>query len=192
MIAQPARNWLKQGEWTYDAWVQLPEEGTRYEVIDGVLYVTPLPSTTHQFTVGSLSRLVSIFADAGNLGVALEFVGVRLPAQPVPFTPDIVYVSAARKQIIGTQYIEGVPELIVEVLSANTWDYDRIEKFQVYQTAGVPEYWIVDYRAKTVEVFVLEQGEYTLIGKWGVGDSAESRVLVGFKVAVADIFRDIT
>ena len=80
----------------------------------------------------------------------------------------------------------------MEVLSANTWDYDRIEKFQVYQTAGVPEYWIVDYRAKTVEVFVLEQGEYTLIGKWGVGESAASRVLEGFQVAVADIFRDIT
>ena len=155
--------------------------------------MTPPPSTTHQFSNARLQTKMTNFVDAKGLGWVLAApIGVRLPPQPVPLEPDIVFVSAAHKAIIEEKYIEGVPDLVVEVLSPSNWLYDRNEKYQLYQSTGVPEYWIVDYRAKTVEVFVLEQGEYTLIGKWGVGDSAESRVLVGFKVAVADIFRDIT
>ncbi|MBI3760548.1 MAG: Uma2 family endonuclease, partial [Chloroflexi bacterium] len=59
------------------------------------------------------------------------------------------------------------------------------------QAAGVPEYWIVDYRAKTVEVFALEEGEYVLLGKYGMGDAAASRVLANFQIAVAEVFRDL-
>ena len=104
---------------------------------------------------------------------------------------DWARLPDARKAIIGKEYIEGVPDLVVEILSPSNWMYDRQEKFRLYQTSGVPEYWIVDYRAKAVEAFVLENGEFALIGKWGVGETASSRGLSGFQIAVADIFRDI-
>ncbi len=145
-----------------------------------------------QYSLDDLLFAMTNFVKARRLGRVISSpVGVRLPTQPVPLEPDIVFVSTARKSIIAEKYIEGVPDLVVEVLSPSNWIYDRKEKFQVYQTAGVPEYWIVDYRAKTVEVFVLEKGEYTLLGKWGMGETATSRILVSFQVAVAEIFRDI-
>lgn len=182
----------EQGKWTYDDWARLPDDRTRYEVIDGELYMTPPPSISHQFATANLLDAMSTFVRARRLGFVLPSpLGVRLPNQPVPVQPDIVFVSSARKAIIGKEYIEGVPDLVVEILSPSNWIYDRHEKFDLYQSAGVPEYWIVDYRAKTVEVFVLEQGEFTLIGKWGVGETASSRVLSGFQVAVADILREV-
>ena len=187
-----ASKYPEQGKWTYDDWARLPNDGTRYEVIDGELYMTPPPSVPHQFAIANLLDAMSTFVRARRLGYVLPApLGVRLPTQPVPFEPDIVFVSTARKTIIGKEYIEGVPDLVVEILSPSNWMYDRREKFNLYQSSGVPEYWIVDYRAKTVEVFVLEEDEFTLIGKWGVGETASSRVLSGFQVAVADIFRDV-
>lgn len=187
----PGPEWPQQGKWTYEDWARLPDDGTRYEVIDGVLHMTPPPAIPHQTSSGNLAFEMTDHARRHNLGrILFAPIGVRLPSQPVPFEPDIVFVSTARKSIIGKQYIEGVPDLVVEILSPGNWLYERQEKFRVYQEAGVPEYWIVDYRARTVEVFSLEEGEHVLLGKWGVGDHAASRVLTDFQILVADIFRD--
>jgi Uma2 family endonuclease len=182
----------EQGKWTYDDWARLPDDGTRYEVIDGELFMTPPPATPHQFSIANLLNAMTSFVRPKRLGwIVSSPIGVRLPNQPVPLEPDIVFISAARKSIIEEKYIEGVPDLVVEVLSPSNWIYDRKEKFNVYKIAGVPEYWIVDYRAKTVEVFALEKGDYSLLGKWNLGETAISRVLAGFQVAVAEIFQDI-
>lgn len=189
---QPARTWPEQEHWTYEDWAQLPSDGTIYEVIDGVLYMSPPPSTSHETVSNNLDYTLMTYARKNKGRVFTAPVGVRLPNQPVPFQPDLVYVSKSRQHIIGKQYIEGVPDLVVEVLSPSNWPYDRHEKLQVYQEAGIPEYWIVDYRARTVEVFYLEEGEYVLQqGKLKVGDTAVSRALPGFQVAVAEIFRDL-
>lgn len=190
--APVAYQYPEQGKWTYDDWARLPENGTRYEVIDGVLYMTPPPTTSHQFSIVRLLNKMANYVESKNLGwVVASPIGVRLPTQPVPFEPDIVFVSRAHKSIIQEQYIEGVPDLVVEVVSPSNWIYDRKEKFLVYQTAGVSEYWIVDYRAKTIEVFFWERGAYVLLGKWGTGETATSRVLDGFQVSVNEIFREL-
>ncbi|MDQ4077878.1 MAG: Uma2 family endonuclease [Chloroflexota bacterium] len=185
-----AQEWPEQGEWTYEDWLRLPDDGTRYEVINGVLHMTPAPSIAHQDATGNLYFAMKGHADVQDLGkVFIAPVDVRLPGHPVPFEPDILFIRKNRTEIIGEQEIEGVPDLVVEVLSPSNWYYDRKDKFEVYRGAGVQEYWIVDYRAKTIEVFVLDEGEYVLLNKWGVEDSAGSRVLEGFQVAVADVFR---
>ena len=113
---------------------------------------------------------------------------MRLPNQPVPLQPDIVFIRAERLGIIDEAYIEGVPDLLMEILSPSNWLYDRREKMQVYQAAGVAEYWIIDPRAVTIEVYVLEQGTYVLAGQYGRGEVAPSRLLSGFAVSVDDIF----
>lgn len=188
----PSREWPEQGQWTYEDWARLPDDGTRYEVIDGVLHMTPPPAIPHQFASIRLAAGMKNHADPKRLGDVLTApVGVLLPGQPVPFQPDIVFISAEHKAIIGKQYIEGVPDLVVEILSPSNWPYDRQEKYRAYQSAGVPEFWIVDYRAKTIEVFALEEGEYVLLGKWDMGESAAARVLVGFQISVADVLRDL-
>jgi Uma2 family endonuclease len=179
----------EQGKWTYKDWLQLPDDGYLYEVIDGVLYMSPPPLIRHQRGIIRFADLFLAFLKLHPMGeVLIAPVGVRFPNQPVPLQPDIVFVKAERLGIIGENYIEGVPDLIVEILSPSNWLYDRREKMQVYQEAGVPEYWIVDPRAQTIEIYVLEQGVYQMVGQYGMGTAATSLVLPGFQVPVDVIF----
>jgi Uma2 family endonuclease len=185
------QEWPEPGQWTYDDWARLPSDGNKYEVINGVLYVTPAPAVAHQFTSGDLFYLMADHANDNDLGYVLAApVDVLLPNQPVPLQPDILFLRKERKGIVGQQNVEGAPDLIVEILSPSNTSYDRQTKFAVYEDAGVPEYWIVDYRARTIEVFVLED-EYVLLGKWGMGETAISRALEGFQVPVSRIFRNL-
>lgn len=187
-----SRQWPEQGEWTYEDWLQLPDDGAKYEVIDGELYVTPAPSLKHQSSSNRLCTAMTNYVDAHDLGYVYSSpVDVMLPTQAVPLEPDIVFVSKDHEEILGEDYIEGVPDLVVEILSPSNWPYDRRVKLRVYQDAGIPEYWILDYRAKTIEVLVLDEGEYTLLGPWGLEETAVSRVLTGFEIAVRDVYRDL-
>ena len=179
----------EQGQWTYEDWLQLPDDGFRYEILDGELHMAPPPTTSHQSTAGNLYAAFHTFVRARRLGRVLPApCGVRLPGQPVPVQPDILFVRTDRVDIIKEDYVEGAPDLVVEVLSPSNWLYDRTEKLRAYRDAGVTEYWIVDYRTRTVEVFVLEEGTYALVDKYGTGETAHSQVLAGFEVAVEDIF----
>ncbi len=183
--------WPEQGQWTREAWLRLPSDGWRYEVIDGELYMTPPPSPEHQVRSNELAYRMTHHVKTHQLGIVLTApVGVRLSGRDVPIQPDIVFVSAARRSIIHEDHIEGAPDLVVEVLSPSNWAYDRKEKFTVYLSAGIPEYWIVDYRKRTIEVFVLEDGEYLLDqGVLHAGDVARSHAMAGFEVAVSDVFQ---
>ena len=190
-IPPPARQtWPpEQNRWTYQDWLRLPDDGFRYEVLNGKLYLTPPPTIAHQNAISELGTRMHGFARQANLGIVLlSPVGVQLPSQPVPVQPDLVFIRADRRDILGENYVEGAPDLVVEVLSPSNWLYDRREKLLAYQQAGVPEYWIVDPRARTVEVLVLEQGKYTLVNEFGSGETATSQALPGFEIAVDDLF----
>ncbi|HYN88476.1 MAG TPA: Uma2 family endonuclease [Ardenticatenaceae bacterium] len=189
---QATRDWPAQGAWTYDDWGALPADGNRYEVIDGVLYMTPSPAIAHQASSLNLVVAMTTHVRHHQLGRVLPApVDVLLPTQPVSLQPDIVFISKERYGTIGQKRIEGVPDLVVEILSPGNRQVDRDEKQAAYQKSGVPEYWIIDYRARTVEVFVLNSGGYVLLGKWAMGETASSRVMQGFRVAVADIVQDV-
>ncbi len=181
--------WPQQGEWTREDWLRLPDDGFRYEVLDRELHITPPPTIKHQRASFHLALKLGNFVLEHNLGeVLLAPCGVYLPNHPVPVQPDILFVHTRQREIIGEECIEGAPDLVVEVLSPSNWLYDRREKFQAYQNAGVPEYWIVDYRACTIKVFFLEKGTYTLLNQYKSGDVAPSRVLENFQVAVDEVF----
>ena len=181
----------EQGQWTYEDWLRLPDDGFRYEVLNGVLYMTPPPRIRHQSVSHNLELALGNFVKEHRRGVVLSApCGVRLPGQPVPIQPDILFVRAERRDIIGEEYVEGAPDLVVEVLSPSNWLYDRTEKFRAYQEAGVLEYWIVDYSARTIEVFVLEGSTYALLGRFGAGETVHSQVLGDFQVAVDEVFAE--
>jgi Uma2 family endonuclease len=88
----------------------------------------------------------------------------------------------------SSKSINETTNLIVEILSPSNASYDRETKFDLYQEAGVAEYWLVDYEAKTVEVFTLTEGEYLLKGKYFEGEVAVSTQLAEFEIAVKTIF----
>lgn len=186
MPAEPAaRAWPPQGQWTYEDYCRLPDDGWIYEIIEGELYMSPAPQTPHQRSKGNLYVAFWIYADDHDAGMVLDApYDVLLPGLTSPIQPDIVFVVKENLGIIQNERIEGVPDIVVEVLSPWNWNMDRGKKFSIYAKAGVREYWIVDPKARTIELFCLQGGMYALIGKYGVGETVHSEVLSGFGVKV--------
>lgn len=188
-VQTPATAWPEQGNWSYADWLRLPDDGYLYELIEGELFVSPSPSIDHQNAVSALLTEMRTYARGQNLGLVLTApIGVQLPDHAVVVQPDVLFVGRERLDIVGDDVITGAPDLVVEVLSPSNWVYDRTRKQKAYEQAGVREYWIVDYRARTVDVLVLEGREFVQRGQYHEGDSAPSEALPGFAIPVADIF----
>jgi Uma2 family endonuclease len=182
-----------QGQWTYEDYLRLPDDGRRYEVLRGVLYVTAAPNPVHQFALRNLVRLLVLFLDRNPLGeFFLSPTDLILPhGLTAPIQPDLFFVLGEDwKGTITSQYLEGVPDLVLEVLSPSTRRYDRQTKLSVYAEAGVREYWLADPLARTVEVLVLRDGAYTLFEKSGRGERLRSEMLPGFEPPLDKIFKD--
>ena len=186
---QETATWPEEGRWTYDEWRRLPGDEFRYEIIEGELHVSPSPSFDHQNAVSELLAQMRRHARQENLGVVVTSpMSVRLAEQDAIVQPDILFVARDRLAIISDDIVDGAPDLVVEVLSPSNWIYDRTRKQKAYERAGVREYWIVDYRARTVDVLVLEGNEFVQRGQYGEQDVAPSEVLSSLTVAVADSF----
>jgi Uma2 family endonuclease len=173
---------------TYRDWLQLPDDGRLYEVLEGELFVAPPPSLDHQFASSNLHHHVGTFVRHAQSGRALAApTGVRLDNDTV-LEPDIVVVLREHADRLGEQVIEGPPDLVVEILSPATARRDALRKRRAYERHGVPEYWIVDPVARTVEVLVLHGERYRRDGIHAEGERFRSRVLVGFELDVAEVF----
>ena len=203
-MAEPARSqalpaaadghtWPAQGAWTYEDYVRLPDDGKRYEVIRGVLYVSPAPIPLHQYVHTRLLVLLTRFVDENRLGVVLGApMDVRLPRRiGDPVQPDLVFLRTGNQPRweVDSNF-SGSPDLVVEILSPSTARRDRKIKHSAYREAGIPEYWIVDPRARTVEVFGLSEdgARYDELCRGGEEDTVRSAVLPGLEIRVGEIF----
>jgi len=191
-IALPAeQSWPPQGQWTYEDYLRLPDDNNRYEIIEGVLYVANAPSYEHQFTAGEIFGELRNFVKAKSLGVVIAApFEVHLPGIAKPVQPDIVFIAAARQPTSDTQIFEGAPDLVVEVISPSSLRVDRYVKLSAYERARVREYWLVDPKTHSVEVYSLpaEGSEYILLGQFTAGEKIKSAVLAGFELAVDTLF----
>ena len=133
----------------------LPDE-PRCELIHGRFYLSPSPVRLHQVVVGRIWRLLDDVAEATG-GEALTVpMDVHLADHTVA-QPDVLYISSERLEI-AQNWIEGAPDLVVEVLSPSTTRMDRLLKLNRYAEAGVKEYWLVDPALRTIE-FLVHDGE---------------------------------
>lgn len=181
--------WPAQGAWTYEDYLRLPDDGRRYEIIEGVLYVINAPDFDHQHAVHQIAVALELWARAQDDGVVLTApFEVHLPGIAKPVQPDVLFIAAERRPRPGDQFFEGPPDLVVEVLSPSTIRTDRIVKFNAYERAGVREYWLVDPKTRSVEVYTLTEGEFSLSGQFGPGEQARSRVLTGLEIEVDGLF----
>ena len=146
-MAMPAQH----TEWTVEMVRALPDDGNRYEVIDGELFVTPAAGVWHQSAVGELAAVLRPYVREHRIGriftaPADVVYGPRKMVQPDLFvTPPIDGMLPQSWEELGR------PILAVEVVSPSTAITDRREKRELYQRKGVPEYWVVDVHARTVE-----------------------------------------
>ena len=138
--------------WTpEDVWA-LPDDGNRYECIDGVLLVTPSPRLTHQLVLARLHLLVAPFVAAQRLGVAMFSPADICLNVGNLVQPDLFVVPADADGRTGREWTDVHALLLaVEVLSPSTARYDRTLKRRYYQRSMVGEYWVVDANSHLVE-----------------------------------------
>ena len=169
-----------------DIW-DAPDNGKKYEVIDGELYVSPPPVWRHQLQLNRLNKRVINWVDDRNLGyVVTAPTGVVLDDEN-GLEPDIVYVSHGRAHIISERGVEGAPTLVVEVLSPSTEARDRGIKMRAYARAGVPHYWILDTDGPRIEERVLEEDGYRLVGTFGPGERFRPTLFPGLEIPLDEI-----
>ncbi len=145
---------------TYEDLPQTPDDGRRYEIIGGELLVSPSPTTDHQYLVSTLHLLIGNLVVANSLGRVLPGpVDVRLGAHTV-VVPDLLFVRRERLGIVKPAFIEGAPDLIVEVASPSTRGRDNVQKAAAYAEAGVPEYWLPDPERRVFRLLTLVDGVY--------------------------------
>jgi Uma2 family endonuclease len=184
-------SWPAQGEWTYEDYRRLPNDGRRYEIIEGVLYVTNAPSYAHQFTVGEIFAELRSFVRKQNLGIVLTApFEIELPGIARPVLPDIVFIRAERQPASDAANFVGAPDLIVEVLSPGTFRVDQSVKLDAYERAGVTEYWLADPKTRSVTIYALPENgsEYILHGQFGPDETLTSQLLPDLQIHVADLF----
>ena len=171
---------------TLEDFMALPDD-TRAELIRGELYMPPSPRPGHQDVLFALGRLVADAAEALHLGkVYIAPLDVHLPSEDI-VEPDLIFVSTANRSIIQ-DWIRGVPDLLIEIVSPSHPERDRIVKRDLYEENAVPEYWIVDTEAPAIEVLRFEDGAYAPAGYFQAGSRLRTRTLPGLEIPIDDVF----
>jgi Uma2 family endonuclease len=166
----------------------------RVELIMGKIFkMSPAPSSQHQHIVSVLTALFFQFLKGTPCTVFPAPFDVVLPIgshEDTVVQPDVTVVCDRSK--ITTQGCIGSPDLVVEVVSKSSVKHDLHEKFQVYEQAGIREYWIIHPTDKSLIIFVLNQaGKYQPSKPLTRGDIAFSTTLSGFQMDLNELFSDV-
>ncbi len=143
-------------------YANLPDE-PRCELIFGNLYVMPRLRISHQFVATKIWQHLEGVAETNGGYALLAPLDVHLAPHSI-VQPDVIYVSADRLSVLGDKqgWIEGAPDLLVEILSPGTARRDRVLKLDLYARSGVGEYWIVDPAERQIEFLVNENGRFVV------------------------------
>ena len=178
----------RQGHWTYEAYAALPDDGLRYEIMQGVLVMTPAPEPGHQGISMALSAYLYGRIDGKKRGRTFASpIDVELSRHNV-FQPDVLIILNEHLDRVQKKRIVGAPDLVVEIISPSSVVADCIVKRDVYERAGVPEYGLVDPNQETVEVFALENDAYISQGVFEGEQTISSRIVPDLTVHVARFF----
>ncbi|MEK6286352.1 MAG: Uma2 family endonuclease [Acidobacteriota bacterium] len=173
---------------------KFPDDGKRYEIIDGELYVSRQPHYYHQLVCSNVVALLKTWNKSSGLGQVNLAPGVIF-AEDDDVAPDVVWTSNARLATILSPdgKLHAAPELVVEVLSPGTANEqrDRYAKLKLYSRRGVREYWIIDWRTRQTEIYRREQAELRMVGTLFEGDTLDTPLLPGFTCSVSELFEDI-
>ncbi len=138
-------------------------EGTRCEVLNNTLIMSPAPSDTHQKVLGKIFSKLLAYVEDNNLGeVRMAPYDVYFDKENI-FQPDIVFISNENTHKIEERGFFGAPDLVIEVLSVSNAGYDKKEKKNLYEESRVREYWIIEPYEKAVTGYALINGEFVLL-----------------------------
>jgi Uma2 family endonuclease len=177
---------------TWHEYQQLPEDRNRYEVLEGLLMMSPAPGRRHQHVVRKLIFLLELWRMENSPSSEL------LPApfdvvlsDDIILQPDLVYVSEDNLSLIVDERLCGAPDLAVEIFNAKGAARDRVAKLQIYAKFGVREYWLVDLDARTITMLSLVENQYEQLASGTGSTKLASRVLPGFELMPRVVFEGI-
>ena len=170
---------------TYDEYVNLPDDGKRYEIIDGELYVNPSPNMKHQLVLGRLFVSLATFVEQHKLGLVFVAPFDVVMSDINIVQPDILFISKERMDVLTKANVQGVPDIAIEVLSPGTRRKDQTKKRQAYERHGVQEYWIVDPEDDSLRILRLSGRKFDYII---VGGNIRSPLLPGFSLPLKKLF----
>ena len=175
---------------TVDDLDAMPDDGNRYEVIEGELFVSRAPGLPHQLVVTNIIGCFLRYLDEHPIGRIVTTPGLILNKYS-GVIPDLVYLSNERREEIATgTRIYGAPNLVIEILSPGVQNMarDRKVKLKLYNKYGVDEYWIVDTRARAIEVYRRDGDKLKFFTTFVADEEITTPLLPGFTCAVRSLF----
>lgn len=177
--------------WTISDLEGFPDNGNRYEIIDGELFVTRSPHWNHQDAATAIATELRFWSKQSGLGKVVTTPGIIF-SESDHVIPDVVWISHQRLADLldDAGQITGAPELIVEVLSQSEKDKDRDKKtkLKLYSAQGVQEYWIVDYQQQQIEVYRRQQAVLARVLTLFATDELTSPLLPEFRCLFGSLF----
>jgi Uma2 family endonuclease len=177
--------------WTIADLALFPDNGHRYEIIDGELFVTRAPHWKHQNAINNLGTYLTLWTKQHQQGKVLATPGLVFAGED-NVIPDLVWIS---DELLATcvdesGHFTAAPELVVEVLSQTPRDIsrDRQMKLKLYSRVGVREYWIIDWQQQRVEIYRRSQASLEQVSTVFAEDVLTSPLFANFTLAVADLF----
>jgi len=177
---------IRKKKYTYADYVRLtPPDSGNYELHDGKIIFMASPIPSHQDAAGYIYRKMADYAETNRSGKAFispldtKFDDINT------LQPDVLFVAAERKGIIGAKKIDGAPDLVVEVLSDSNTLREMSYKKYVYESYGLREHWVVNLLRRTLTQLISHDGEFIPAGIWTERDTVEAKVLPGFRLDVA-------
>ena len=176
-------------KFTYDDFVNVPDDGKRHEIIDGEHYVTPSPNTKHQSSVVSLLSIGAYLKQEPIGHVFTAPFDVVLSDLDI-VEPDLLYISRDRLEILTKAHVRGAPDLVVEILSPGTRRTDEITKRKLYERFGVQEYWVVDPELDAIKVYRRADGAFAKVVELSAEheDALTTPLLPGWSAPLAEVF----
>ncbi|MEW6096509.1 MAG: Uma2 family endonuclease [bacterium] len=161
----------------------------RYEVIGGRLIMTPAPIPYHQRISRKLERILEDFVIDNDLGEVFDAPCDVVLSDTDVVQPDIFFIAKDKAHIITDTYINGAPDLIIEILSPTSTSKDTVIKKRLYLKSKIKEYWIVDPLEKEIQIWHIKGDLYRLIGNYKEKDDiVKSELLKGLKFTLKEIF----
>ena len=180
--------------WTSADLEALPDDGKRYEIIDGELYVSKQPHYQHQYTCTALIFQLASWAIKNRNGRVLGAPGVIF-AEDDDVAPDVIWISNERlaTALRADGKFHEAPELMIEVLSPGSANVrrDREAKLKLYSRRGVAEYWIVDWLTKRIEIYRRNQDALELRETFAAEQTLETSLLPGFSCPIVTLFDEL-
>ena len=172
----------RSGPFSFGDFLELIQEDQKADLVDGVIYMASPENIDHNDLVRWLAIVLGLFIEERRLGrLTINKVAYRLSARNAP-EPDLAFVRTERLGIMKKGYVDGAPDLAVEIVSPDSVTRDYEDKRRRYEEAGVGEYWIIDPDESTATFLVRAPGGFA--EKPPDGQTFRSQLIPGFMIDV--------